>query len=882
MGLWRSASRGLRRLFRPDLARRDLDDEVRDYFATAVESYIRAGYTPDEAARQVRMAFGTSTSARDEAAGGGWEIIIETLLRDFRYAIRTLRKSPAFAIVAILSLGIGIGATTTAYSVIDAFDFRPLPFRDADRLVWLSEITPRDDDMCHNCPWLTAGPTALDWIAQTRSFDGIAAVQTSYGFLWSHDDVVESLTADETTPNFFGLLGTQPLLGRAFVPSDTVTGALPVALVSYEFWQRHLGADPRVVGSKLLSPTDRAASVSQPFTVIGVLPRDFHFRNEAVVWLPLRLDAHASRANRQLEVVGRLQQGRSIAGARAELETISARLALSDPKDYRGRTATVKPLRDLLVVGTANGRFVLFAITMLVLLIAVLNVAGLLLGRAAARQTEFAMRTALGASRMQLVRQTLVEGSCIGIAGGCAGVLFALWAVRFVPRWLSTNDAGLTVGVDDRMLAFVAALSLFVGIAAAVIPAIRAASTNLNGALRTRADGGIHNARASNVLIAIQISLALVLLTAAGLLSRDFVELRYLDLGYDPYGLYSTTLLTAASPKGDPQEWARIAEATRNHLAALPGVVSVTLEHQSAIHPAIVRAAGANAASPSTTTPVLKAVDPSYFTTFGTRLLLGRQFSADDRRAALPVAIVNKTAARTLWPGRNAIGQQVFVGDSTNVGELLTVVGVADDAERGEMMSRHWPAVYRPFQQATIYHAAGSLHLRLSSDNASTLAAAEAIVRKETGTSTSPFESEQLSLGSRLLPKRFNAIALDLFACFGLLLAAMGIYGSVAYAVTQRTREIGIRIALGAQRGAVVGLVARRIVVLVGIGVFAGVASAIALTRTLQSFISTTSVTNPWIFVASVGLMLAVALIATLLPARRATRVDAVIALRGD
>jgi putative ABC transport system permease protein len=325
-----------------------------------------------------------------------------------------------------------------------------------------------------------------------------------------------------------------------------------------------------------------------------------------------------------------------------------------------------------------------------------------------------------------------------------------------------------------------------------------------------------------------------------------------------------------------------MAELTRTRLAGLPGVASVSIEHQSAIHPAIVRPAGDAQPLPSSMEPGLKAVDPAYFTTFGTRVRLGRSFTPNDRRTMPLVAVVNKAAADLFWPGQNPLGRQVFVSDSNSVGELLTVVGETDNAELGERHSRHWPVVYRPIQQAKIYHSAGALYLRVADHGSNALAAAQMVIRQETGAPAIPLESEEASLGWRLLPRRFNAIALDIFAGFGLLLAAMGIYGSVSYAVTQRTREIGIRIALGAQSGTVVGLVAERIALLTITGVLAGMAGAFALTRALRSFVEGTSATNPWVFAGSAALMVVVALLATMLPARRATRVDAAIALRGE
>lgn len=317
-------------------------------------------------------------------------------------------------------------------------------------------------------------------------------------------------------------------------------------------------------------------------------------------------------------------------------------------------------------------------------------------------------------------------------------------------------------------------------------------------------------------------------------------------------------------------------------MASIPGIRSVSVAHQSVEHPQIVRADGPGGSQLSSRTPNVKAVDPGYFASWGIRLVLGRSFNTADDRAAPLVAIVNKAAAAMLWPGQNPVGRQLVVGDSNSVGERLVVIGVAANAERGPLVGPHWPTVYRPFGQARIYHPAATLTVRVTAGKPGLFAAAQTAIRQATNRTAIPFDSEEERLSARLLAKRFNAIALNLFAGFGLLLAAMGIYGSIAYAVTQRTREIGVRMALGAKRGSVLGLVARRGVLLAIAGVSLGSAGAFALTRVLRSFLVGTSATNPWVFAGSGLLMIAIALIATFLPARRATQVDPVMALRAE
>ena len=862
--------------FRRNAVSRDIDDEFALHLDLRTEDLIRRGIAPDEARRRARMEFGNLTVARETARASWGTTWVDRLERDFRYAIRTLRRTPGFTAIAILSLGFGIGATTTAFSVIDALDFRPLPFANADRLVWLAEVTPPGHRACSHCSWLTSPPMAREWVTQATSFEAVAAM-TSAEVPWDHDDVTESLRGGRVTPGFFGVLGVRPVFGREFVATDTARGARAVALVSYEFWQTRLGASRDVLGMTL------AAGGGSPRPVIvGVLPEHFRFGNARSVWVPLTMDG-SSRDNRWLTVVARLRPRQTIDRANVELKTIADRLATAYPLDYRGWDVRVESLRTLITMPAGKARFALFATTVLVLLIAMLNVAGLLLGRAVARRQELAMRSALGASSASLLHQLLVEGSVIGVGGGALGMLLSHWFIGLVSRWFSIDTIGLSVSVDARVLGFAVVLSILVGLCAAALPAARIAVMNVHGTLRvSTAERGVQGSRISNTLITLQIALGLVVLTTAALLSRDFLELRYLDLGYRPDSLYFTSISAMPGASRDPVAWSIVAEEVRSRVAVVPGIVSVSLEHQNAMHPTIVRPETGIERRDTNVTPVVKAVDLNYFETFGTRLVSGRPFAVGDAPGAPLVAIINKAAADAFWPGRSPLGERVFVGDSASPGEILTVIGVAANAERGELVQRHWPMIYRPFRQGRIYHAAARLYVRAADDNPTVLAAAERAVRETTNRKAIPFTADEEKLNNRFMGRRFAAIALDAFAAFGLLLAAMGIYGSVAYAAKRRTREIGIRMALGARRWDVVGLVARRGVLLAVIGSAAGVMGAITLMQLFKASVLTTMVGTPWIFAGSVGLMVVVVLVATLLPAARATRVDVVIALRAE
>jgi len=866
--IWRVVRRG-----RLD---REMSDEFAHHIELRADDLVRAGLAEDDALRRARLEFGNVTAAQEsarEAWGTQW---IDRLRQDCRYALRTLRRNPGFASIAILSLGLGIGAVTAVFSVINALDFRPLPFKSADQLVWLAEVTPLGHDICSHCPFPTSGPTLHDWVAQSTSFSAVGAV-SSGSFGWEHGDVTESLTAERATPGFFAMLGAYPTFGRGFVAADTVRGALPVAVVSYEFWEARLGGDPRFIGTQL---TGRGGT---RYTIVGVLPRGFRFRDDAAIWTPLQATGTGSRNDRLLTAVARLKPGRTLAQSNSELEAITRLIAGESPSDFRGWTVQVGTLRSLLTAPVGKGRFVLFAITVLVLIIALLNVAGLLLGRAVGREQEMAMRTALGAGRSSLFRQMLVEGACIGVTGGALGVWLAVWAVRAAPHWIALDAAGIAVSVDQRVLLFALVISLAVGTAAALLPALKIGSLDLNDALRRHVQNFSQQvARTSNVLIALQVAVALAVVTAAGILSRDFLEWRYFDLGYRPDSLYFTFVSGTGERAKDPAAWRLVAEGVRERIAAIPGIGSATLEYRNASHPTVVHPAEGTAQLSASQIPAVKGVDPTYFTTFGTPVLAGRNFGTTDGPGSASVAIVNRAAARAFWPGGSALGKRIFVGDSISNGELLIVVGVVEDAERGELEERHWPMVYRPMQQTKLYHAAAGLYVRCADCGNGALLAAERAVRESTGRSATPFKSVIDALDTQVVGRQSSAVILDAFAVFGLLLAAMGVYGSVAYAASRRVREIGIRVALGAPRRTVVQVVARRGLIVAGIGVGIGIVSALLLARVMRLLVVATSPMNGWILAGAALLMLCVAGVAAILPAIRATAGDVLIALRAD
>ena len=876
--------RGCMARLRAYVARRQLDAdhlvELRDHLERETERQLARGLAPDEARRVASIALGNVTTLLEDGRAATRGVWLEQLSQDVRYVARMLRRNPGFTLVAVLSLGFGIGATTTVFSTVDAIDFRPLPFLDPERLVWIAEVAPPDDDVCPRCSSDVSVATAIDWLARSRSYSS-AAVLRRTEVTWVRNDAIDRLPVNQITPGFFRLLSVPMESGRDFLPGDTMSGAQPVVIVTNTYWRQQLGADVAAIGRPLPASSDAGTDERlRGATVVGVLPRGFRFDviRDGQVWTPLRLSASSPRTDRSSLIVARLGTDASLASADAEWRAVFSRLAAEHPDAYRSWGARVEPLRARLGWGAGGHRGLLFGISALVLAVAVVNVAGLVAGRATARRQEIAMRSALGADRRRLLRQLLVEGMSVGLLGGLAGALVAFWGIGFSAHWFRI-DAGVAV-LDFRVLAFALVVSIVVGVVCASGPALRSSRVNLIGDLRGKGVGALQPriGSMSQAMIALQIAMGLMLVTAAALLTNDFLKLRYTDLGFDPSGVFVTRISGRSASSGT--SWPALAEEARLRVASIPGVRAVTLEYRSAVHPEILRPAEATGFS--SVTPVLTAVDPPYFDVWGTKLLRGRAFVSADGAGSERVAIVNQSAASRFWPGQNPLGRQVFVGDSGAPGELLTVVGVTEDAERGELKDRHWPMVYRPLSQATLWHNVGSLQLRVgeAADPAAVLKLAQSGLREVLQRPTDPFRSIESALNDRLRPRRLNAIALNLFAAFGLVLAAIGMYASVSAAVTRRRGELGVRMALGAAHGRVLGQLMLRGMTLALCGVGLGLAGAAAMSQVLRSHIAGTDRLDPLLFAAAAGVMVVAVGAATFIPAWRVMRVDPAEALR--
>lgn len=861
----------------------EFDEELQYHLDRQIEQHVGRGMSLEEARQAARREFGNPTRLRDEARETWRWRRLDELAHDLRYAARSLRNNPGFSAVAILSLGFGIGAATSLFSVIDALDFRPLPYHEPDRLVWLTELTPENDSRCPRCAEGTSVATAADWWAQTSSYEALG-LQGHTSLCLEQDGLSECPDVGAASPGFFHVLGVRPLLGRGFLPEDTLPGAAPVVMLSHETWTARFDGDPRVIGTQFEYSRDRTFRTRQYATVVGVLPRGFSFGQGYPIWTVASGSSQGRNAFRTMTAVARLKPGIEPAAAEAELRAVHSALAAAYPEVYEGHGAAVRPLRERLGIGAGEGRGTLFAITTIVLAIALMNVAGLLTARGAARQQEFAMRRALGASGARLVRQLLVEGATLGLAAGLLGCTLAAWGVRFANLSFHMERYESAAQVDHRVLAFGTGLSLVVGLVAALLPAAGVGRTDLYSPLRDPLASGRRRRAGwtSNLLLVGQIAAGLILLTGAALLGSEFLKLRYLDIGYHPVNVYEASVPGPAAYRAQPELLRPVAERARARIEVIPGVVSASLRHHNAMHPAIVRPAERIQPAAEREYIAVDEVESNYFETLGIPIVHGRALSPADRRGAPLVAVVNRAAASTLWPGEPALGRRVFLGDSGSAGEWATVVGVVEDVEWGEMVRRHWPRLYRPLAQAPIYHPFLWVEFRVSKGAPDVVRAVHAALRETLGHPVRTVTSHADRLDQRFLAQRINAVALNLFAAFALLLAAMGVYGSVAYAVTRRTREVGLRMAIGADHASILGLFTRRTGVVAVAGIALGCGGSFVLTRVLQSFVSAGSVSDPRVFGGAALLMAFVVLIATYLPARRATAVDPTIALRSE
>lgn len=857
----------------------ELDEELLEYLESSIEEKMRGGMSREQAMRAARLEAGLVSvdSVRERVRDVGWEVYVEQLGQDVRHAARALRKNPGFTSVAVLTLALGVGVNTAIFSVVNAVTLRPLPFGSPDRLVRIYESNAE-----RGWPEFSASdPNFLDWRAQATSWEALAAFQDGTVSLRTGAGI-ELIPALGVTSGFLPALGFSPALGRNFLDEEALPGGnLNVTIISDGLWRRVFGADPGVIGTTVrLNDTLH--------TIIGVLPARFDW-GETELLRPRAIDPNRSRSDHQLSVIGLLKPHVTLGEARAELTTIASRLAAEYPQDNEGWTVSLVTFYDWLVPQQVRDSLVVLqGAVLLVLLIACINVANLLLARGAAREKELAIRVAVGASRRRIVWHGLVESCVLAFISAAAGVGLAAVTVRVLSVYAATAVPRVDeASIDWVVLSFALGCALVSAAAFGLLPSLNAArdiGPTLHDSSRGTTGGRTRQRIRASLTVA-EVSLSVALLIGAGLLLRSLVTLQRVDAGFDVDAVMTGRLMLASATEFDTADkrkdfWHRVTA----EVARLPGITRVSTG--SGIPFAEGGTPNTEIAVPGAAPTVgvqlsanWRVVAPGYFATLGVPLR-GRDFTQADGPDAPPVIIVSEALARAYWPNDDPIGKTIVVRSLGN--RTRTVIGVAGDLRRLGLDDEIRPMVYYPAMEVPVF---GQMYLvwRSAIDPQSQLPAIRDAIRRVSGQVafhdiTPAMERLSDSFGSR----RFNLYLFGLFAIVALALAAIGLFGVMAYLVSQRTREIGVRLALGAPRAEVFRVIIGRGVALAAAGALLGVVGATWLTRLMEGFLFSVSRTDPVTFSAVPIAMVAVSVLACYVPARRAMRVDPVIALRAE
>jgi putative ABC transport system permease protein len=863
----------------------EFDEELRFHVEELTEDNLRAGMSAEEARRRALMALGGVDKTKEEYRDALGLRLLRDFLRDFHYGLRQLRRSPGFTIVAILTLALGIGANTAIFTIVNAVLIRQLPYKDPDRLVMVSEKnkTFRPDSLQPDRNGLlsTSVPGLLDWRAQTDVFEEVGAYYWFPSrFVLTGSGEPEEIFGGRVTANFFMVLGVQPMLGRSFLPGEDRAGKNDVVLLGHGLWQRRFNQDPDIVGKP-------AAIDGRAYTVVGVMQPGFQFPRGEQLWTPHALEVDpkkSSRNTRNLEVVARLKAGASLEHARSVLETLAAVHEREYPDSHKDMTAAVIPLQEHMLGETRSRLLLLFGATGFVVLIACANLASMLLARGTVRIREMALRAALGAGRFRLLRQSMVETVSLALLGGTAGLLIALWSAKTLVTLGSATVPQLKdVHLDWRVLCFALGSSVVAGLISGLIPSLRASKIDVAEALKegSAAPGALGSSRRlGGLLVVSELAAALILLTAAGLMVNTLARLYSVDLGFQPQNLLTTRITLPSYKYGSFWQKDRATRAiaffdqTLQYVKALPGVRSAALidalPFSGVQWGTIITVEGKPEEQFRTHT---RSATPGYFQTMEIPLLRGRCFTEQDNAAAAPVAIVNDTLARQIWPDEDPIGKRVTSKPA------IEVVGVVGAARHLRLDLPAGPEIYVPYGQSG--HSTMFLVLRTTGDPTHLAPAVRkqiwAIDRNQPVEDVRTMEER---IAGYAAPRRFYALLLGIFAGIAVVLAAVGIYGVISYSVSQRRHEIGIRMALGAERADVLHLVLGQGLMLAALGVGFGVMGGLVATRLLSTLLYGVRPGDPVTFVAVSLLLSAIAIIACYLPVHRASKVDPMVALR--
>jgi len=873
----------LRSLFRRDSVEAEMSDELRFHVERQAEKYAASGLPHEEAARRARLEFGGLERVKEECRDARGVSLIESLLQDVRYALRMLRKNPGFTVVSVLTLALGIGANTAMFSIVYAALVRPLPYAQPERLtmVWQKDELGR--------PGITSFATYTDWKSRNRSFEELAVFRSWQPVLSGRGDS-QKLVGLRVSNNFFRTLGVRPEFGRDLRPEEDRPSTSQVVLLSHGLWEREFGSDPAIAGKTI---TLNATS----YVVAGVLPADFEslLRTNPAGGPPeifgaLGYDASlpwACRTCQHLQAIGRVRSGVSFAQAEAEMDAISAGLWREHPTEYSASGVIFTPLREHLLGPLSRMLYVLLGAVSFVLLIACANLANLLLARASHREREMAVRATLGAGRLRMVRQLIVENWLLALAGAVAGLLPAWWT----PRVLAAIGAGslprlADVRLDWHVLLFAFLAALLTGLVSGIVPAVRLSRLALHDSLRDRVEGasGAAHRRLRGLFVVSEIALSLTLLVGAGLLLRSLSRLLEVAPGFDPRNVLTLMISTTGPQYAENVPLRHFYSDVLQRAAALPGVEAAGITSEMPLGGNMdqysFHAEGKMNANPNLDPSAERyCVSPGYRRAMGIPLLRGRDLASSDVNGAPLALLINEATAREIWPREDPLGKRVKLAGTDK--PWWTVVGIVRDVHHHSLDAAPNMQFYVPHEQWPYPDSDMILAVRTTGAAAAMIPAIRQVVRSvDAKQPVSRIMTLEEYIGASVGSRRLVLILLNIFAGIAVSLAVVGIYGVASYSVAQRTREIGIRIALGAQRREILGMLLGQGLALALAGVAFGIVASFELTRFLGSLLFGVTPTDPATFAVVSLLLAAVALAAFYLPARRAMRVDPLEALR--
>jgi putative ABC transport system permease protein len=807
---------------------------------------------------------------------------MESFIQDLRFGVRMLMKSPGFTLIAVLTLALGIGANTALFSVINGVLLRPLAYHDPDRLVWLGHKAAKPNQASAISP-----PTFVDYRNQCQSFENLTALMYGTGFNLTGDGEPERLQGRRVSANFFDTLGVAPALGRGFLAEEDAPERNRVVVLSHGLWQRRFGADQDIVGKALRLD-------GQSFTVVGIMPAAFRWQTDEL-WTPLALGPEIftprGRGSEFLQAIARLKPQVTLQQAQAEVSGVAAQIVRQNPKAYPTGSdfiAQVKSLHEDVVSDVRLTLLVLFGAVCFVLLIACSNVANLLLARASARRKEIAVRASLGASRFRLIRQMLTESLSLALLSGLGGLLLARLGIDLL---LALNPANLPrlqeIAVDARALGFLLGLALLALLLCGLAPALQASKTDLQETLKEGDRGAsAGRQRTRSLIVVAEVAMSLVLLAGAGLMIRSFLRLTHVDPGFAPDHVLTAHVGLPASKYPEPPQRRAFFQQTLERIRALPGVISAGAVDvlplgggvRSATFAIEGRATGPNEAPPHSD---IRTIAPGYFQTMKIPLLKGRDFTEQDNADGRNVAMIDETLARLYWPGEDPIGKRLNLRFADNLTGWREIVGVVESVKHKGLDAEYKGQIFYPLAQG----GTSGMYLvaRTTADPLSLVSAVRGAIRTvDPERPVYRVRTMEQIVADAVAQPRLTMLLLGAFAVLALVLAAVGIYGVLSYAVTQRTHEIGIRMALGARQRDVLKLVVKHGMLLTLLGALLGLIASFALTRFMQTLLFGISPNDPLTFIAVAFLLAGVALIACYIPARRATKVDPLTSLRHE